>query len=323
MELVSAGPNRCAIIIPVYNEERVIADTVERMLRITQQIAGWEFDITCVNDGSSDGTAAILNGLSGIRVITHEVNRGYGAALRTGLDNCRSEWVYIVDADATYPLEDLPRLLAEAERGADMVVGAREGEGIDLKPFHRIARWTLRKMAHALSGTMVPDLNSGMRVFRYRLYREFRSILPRGFSFTTTITLASLYSNYPVVYIPIEYKKRVGDSSIRPMRDFFSFIMLIVRIASYFEPLRFFLPLAFGIMGLGFFKGFIDFARLGAIGSLAVIMFLMGVQVMITGILAEVIVRRSTPGPIPSIDPVNTVNDDLRGRLRAGGNIKR
>lgn len=323
MELLQGTPNRCAIIVPVYNEERVIADTVDRLKRITASIPSWEFEITCVNDGSSDRSGELLAGIDGIRVLTHEVNRGYGAALRTGLDSCRSEWVFIVDADATYPLEDLGRLLEYVQEGADMVVGARRGEGIDLKPFHRVARWILRKMAHALTGTMVPDLNSGMRVFRYRLYREFRSILPLGFSFTTTITLASLYSNYRLKFVPIDYARRVGDSSIRPVRDFFSFIMLIVRIASYFEPLRFFLPLAFAIIGLGFVKGLIDFVRLGAIGALAVIMLLMGVQVFITGILAEVIVRRSNNDPHQSFDSQLATSDDLRGRLRAGGHLRR
>ena len=325
MEVVSSATRCCAIIIPVYNEERVIADTVARLLRITESIRGWEFDITCVNDGSSDTTGVILETLSGIRVITHEVNRGYGAALRTGLDSCRSDWVFIVDADATYPLEDLPRLLEPIPEGYDMVVGARGGEGIDLKPFHRVARWILRKMAHALTGTMVPDLNSGMRVFRYGLYREFRSILPQGFSFTTTITLASLYSNYRLKFVPIEYKRRVGDSSIRPVRDFLSFVMLIVRIASYFEPLRFFLPLALCIIGFGVLKGTIDFINLGAIGSLAVIMMLMGVQVFITGILAEVIVRRSGHEHIPALDleTIPVVNEEERVLQQAGWSPRR
>lgn len=283
----------CGIIIPIYNEEDAIAQTLQRIKKITSEITQWNFEIICVNDGSSDNSAKILKEISNIKVITHQVNRGYGAALKTGLNYCRHEWVFIVDADATYPIEDLSKLLQEATAGADMVVGAREGIGISSKPFHRIARWTLRKMTHMLTGTMVPDLNSGMRVFRHRLYREFKSLLPMGFSFTTTITLASLYTNYRIIYIPINYQRRIGKSNIKPIQDFFTFTMLILRIASYFEPLRFFLPIAFGIMGLGAFKGSIDFMRLGAIGSLAVILFILGVQVFVLGILAEVVVRRS------------------------------
>ncbi len=283
----------CSIVVPVYNEEQVIAQTIHRLQKAIESISNWKFEIICVNDGSADKSGEILAATPGIRLITHEVNRGYGAALRTGLRSCRYEWVFIVDADATYPIEDLSRLLKPAEEGADMVVGAREGIGIDHSPFRRLARWTLRKMAHALTGVMVPDLNSGMRVFRHRLFREFSSLLPMGFSFTTTITMAALYTNYRTRYVPIHYAKRVGRSNIKPVRDFFAFLMLILRIASYFEPLRFFLPVAFGMMGLGFFKGSIDFFRLGAIGALAVIMFLMGVQVFVLGLIAEVVVRRS------------------------------
>lgn len=300
MESVIPSRSRCSIVIPMLNEEKSVADTISRIRRVTGAIPAWEFEIVCVNDGSTDGTASILAGLAGIRVITHEVNRGYGAALRTGLDRCESEWIFLVDADGTYPLEDLPRLLEYAVPGFDMVVGARSGIGIEQKPFFRLARWILRKMAYVLSGHMVPDLNSGMRVFRRGLYAQFRGLLPTGFSFTTTITMAALYSDYRLKFVPIEYSHRVGDSSIRPVRDFFAFAILIVRIASYFEPLRFFLPLAFWIAGFGVLKGMIDFIRLGAIGALAVIMVLMGVQVFITGILAEVIVRRASgSGNVP------------------------
>lgn len=283
----------CGIIIPIYNEEKAIAETVSRIKKIISEIPQWDFEIICVNDGSSDNSAKILSEIEGVSVLTHAVNRGYGAALKTGLNHCDREWVFIVDADATYPIEDLGKLLSEAAKGADMVVGARKGIGIDSKPFHRIARWILRKMTHALTGTMVPDLNSGMRVFRHRLYREFKSLLPMGFSFTTTITLASLYTNYNIIYVPIDYQRRLGKSNIKPVQDFFTFTMLILRIASYFEPLRFFLPIAFGIMGLGMLKGTIDFIGLGAIGSLAIILFILGVQVFVLGILAEVVVRRS------------------------------
>src|SRR5712691_1161578 len=199
----------CGIIIPVYNEGQVIAETIERIKRVIHDITDWKFEIICVNDGSSDNTANVLSLVPDIQVLTHKVNRGYGAALRTGLNNCEHEWVFIVDADATYPIEDLAVLLEEVKKGADMVVGARQGIGITLSPFRRFARWVLRKMAYIVTGVMVPDLNSGMRVFRRRLYREFKGLLPMGFSFTTTLTMAALYMNYQTKYIPINYTQRV------------------------------------------------------------------------------------------------------------------
>jgi glycosyltransferase involved in cell wall biosynthesis len=305
------SPLSCAIVIPIYNEEDSVLDTLHRLKRVISRVDEWVFEVVCIDDGSTDRTPALLASVPGIRVITHQVNRGYGAALRTGLDACTQEWVFITDADGTYPLEDLPRLLDEAGKGADMVVGVRQGRGINIQPFHRAARWTLRKMAHTLSGVMVPDLNSGMRLFRHKLFLEFRNLLPMGFSFTTTLTLAALYNNYKTTYLPISYAARVGHSNIKPVADFLAFTMLLIRIASYFEPLRFFLPLSLSVMLFGFAKGTIDFVRLGAIGSLAIITLLMGVQIFITGILAEVIVRRSTPPWRPEVPQGRALRDTI------------
>jgi len=285
--------DRCTIVIPVYNEEMAIRDTLERLKKVIAAISGWRFDIICVNDGSSDGTADILSSIKEVIVINHIANRGYGAALKTGLDSCKTEWVFIADADGTYPLEQLSVLLDEAKKGADMVVGARKGLGITLNPIRQCGRWIIKMMAYSLTGVRVPDLNSGMRVFKHSLYREFRNLLPMGFSFTTTITLASLYTNKVTKYVTIDYAKRIGKSSIRPVRDFLGFSMLIVRIASYFEPLRFFLPLAFTFLIAGVLKALRDFILLDHIGGLAATIFLVGVQIFVTGILADVMVRRS------------------------------
>lgn len=282
----------CAVIIPVYNEQGAIRDTVTRLQQICARVPGYAFEIVCINDGSSDGSGEILAGLSGITVITHDVNRGYGAALRTGLDYCTQDWIFITDADGTYPLDDLPQLLECARTGVDMVVGSRVGSGISQSPLHQLARWILRKMVHGLTGVMVPDLNSGMRVFRRSLYAEFRHLLPLGFSFTTTLTVASLYSGRKVRYIPINYERRIGKSNIKPVQDFLGFAMLIVRLASYFEPLRFFLPASIGLFLLGLLRAIRDVIVVNQFGALSVILFLTAFQVFVLGVIADVIVRR-------------------------------
>ena len=287
----------CAVVIPVYNEERAIEDTVTRIQGICATVIGYQFEIICINDGSSDGTAGVLSRLPGITVITHEVNRGYGAALRTGLDYCSQDWIFITDADGTYPLGDLPTLLAGAE-GVDMVVGNRQGKGISRSPPHQLARWILRKMVHGLTGVMVPDLNSGMRVFRRSLYQEFRHLLPMGFSFTTTLTVASLYSGRRVHYIPINYERRIGKSNIKPVQDFLGFSMLIVRLASYFDPLRFFLPAAFVLALLGVARAIRDVIVVNQFGALSVILMLTAFQVFVLGVIADVIVRRFQIVPV-------------------------
>lgn len=286
----------CAIIIPIYNEEACVASTIECLKEISSSIPGYVFEIICVNDGSSDRTAEILAGIAGVTVLTHDVNRGYGAGLRTGLDYCRQEYVFITDADGTYDLSDLGKLLAALDPGVDMVIGAREGPGISGNPLKRLARWILRKMVHGLTGVMVPDLNSGLRVFRRSLYCEFRHLLPMGFSFTTTITVSSLYSGYHIRFLPTRYNKRIGNSGIKPIRDFMGFTILIIRLASYFEPLKFFLPAAFFIFALGVFRAIRDVLQNNYFGSLTVILFLLSFQIFVFGVLADVVVRRAQSG---------------------------
>ena len=282
----------CAIIIPAYNEQGAIEETLTRIRDIAGQIPGYDFEVICINDGSTDGTGEILGRLAGVTVLNHDVNRGYGAALRTGLDYCSQEWVFIADADGTYPLQDLGPLLTSAEGGVDMVVGNRTGVGIKASLPHQIARWILRKMVHGLTGVMVPDLNSGMRVFRKSLYAEFRHLLPMGFSFTTTLTVASLYSGRKVRYVPIHYDRRIGRSNIKPVQDFLGFSMLIVRLATYFDPLRFFLPAAMGLALVGIGRAVRDVLVVNQFGALAVILLLTAFQIFVLGVVADVIVRR-------------------------------
>lgn len=281
-----------AFVLPVHNEEGAIHSTLGRIRNAIPPNLRALSQIVVVDDGSTDSTPEILDKMGGITVLTHDSNAGYGAALKTGLDYVSSDWVAIVDADGTYPIESFPELLDAATKGKDMVVGARRGLGISRDPFKRVARWCLRRLVFALTGVSVPDLNSGMRVFRRSLYLEFKHLLPTGFSFTTTLTVASLYCGYRVQYLPVEYFARKGKSHIKAHRDFINFLMLIVRMASYFDPLRFFIPLSIAIAAIGVLKGIRDIFLLDYIGSLSVMMILSALQVLLTGILADVIVRR-------------------------------
>ena len=309
----------CAIIVPVYNETRAIANTVKRIQAICKQVPGYDFEIICVNDGSSDDSGEILAGLQGITVLAHEVNRGYGAALRTGLDYCSQDWIFITDADGTYPLEDFVDLLKCAESGFDMVVGSREGAGIVGKPLRRLARWILREMVHGLTGVMVPDLNSGMRVFKKSLYTELRHLLPLGFSFTTTLTVASLYGGHKVRYVPVRYQHRIGRSNIRPVKDFFGFVILIIRLASYFEPLRFFLPASLVVFGLGVLRAIRDIIVINQFGAVSLILFLTSFQIFAFGVIADVIVRRFQIVPTAPQRP--TTRDTPQEVAAAGVNL--
>ncbi len=280
--------------MPVFNEETSLEHTLEQLRATVAEMRDCDCEMICVDDGSSDRTPEILKRQPGVTVLTHERNQGYGAALRTALHYTDSEWIFIVDADGTYPLDRLSDLWAEARKGADMVVGARSGPGIAGNPLKRFARWILRRLVHVLTGVMVPDLNSGMRVFRRSLYEELGHLLPLGFSFTTTLTVACLYLQYRVRYLPIDYQPRIGRSGIRPVRDFLGFVILTVRLASYFEPLTFFIPTAGVILVVAIVRGIRDVIVSNVIGTFAALLVVLAIQIVAVGILADVVVRRTS-----------------------------
>lgn len=248
-----------SIIIPVYNEEDGIAATLDDIQKICENLPV-PHEIITVDDGSTDRTADVLSGYSGLRAIAHLSNRGYGAALKTGIRHAKYPLIVITDADGTYPNERIPDLLLLAER-ADMVVGARTGKNVQYSKLRSIPKYFLVRFAQWIARSPIPDLNSGLRIFRKPIAEKFLHILPDGFSFTTTITLAMLTNNYIVLYEPIDYYFRTGKSKIRPIRDTLGFVQLILRTGVYFAPLRIFLPVAFA-----FFLGFL--------GSLSIDLFI-------------------------------------------------
>lgn len=227
-----------SVVIPAYNEEGAISDTI-REVRSVMDASKFEYELLIVDDGSQDRTVEIAIA-EGATVIEQPENRGYGASLKTGIRRSKYEIIVITDADATYPSDRIPDLI-DALQGYDMVVGARVGDNVSIPLVRRPAKWVLGKIASYLAGRSIPDLNSGLRVMRKPLVRRFAHLLPSGFSFTTTITLASLCSGSLVKYVPIDYHARVGESKIRPSHAF-DFLLLIIRTIVYFNPLKIFLP---------------------------------------------------------------------------------
>jgi len=223
-----------SIVIPAYNEEDAIATQIKSIQTVMNKTA-WRYEIVVVNDGSTDGTAERAN-IPDVKLLSFPVNRGYGASLKTGITTARSELIVIIDADGTYPSEAIPEMLARSDK-YDMVVGSRVGENVNI-PFNRKqAKWFLRLLASYLSDKHIPDLNSGLRVFKKSIVEQFYNILPSGFSFTTTITLAFLCNEFLVYYHPINYFKRVGSSKIHPTHAY-NFLLLILLTIVYFNPLK-------------------------------------------------------------------------------------
>ena len=238
-----------SIIIPAYNEEQAIGDTLEH-LQDRLSLSQGTYEIIVVNDGSTDGTHGALAGRDDVSVIHHPRNLGYGAALKTGIRHAKYPLIVITDSDGTYPNERIPDLVALA-KDVDMVVGSRTGANVEYPLIRKIPKWFLVRFAEWMVRRPIPDLNSGLRVFRKSVAERFLNIFPDGFSFTTTITLAMLTNRYAVHYEPIDYHARIGKSKIQPIRDTLRFVQLILRTGMYFAPLRVFLPVA-GVFFLAF-----------------------------------------------------------------------
>ncbi len=277
-----------SVLIPVYNEEGALAETVAIL---SEQAARFrDFQIVVIDDGSTDRTAEIARELS-VTFLQHPSNLGYGAALKTGIRHAKFDLIVIADADGTYPLGDIPKLVAAME-SADMVIGARTGANVHVPLVRRPGKWLLTRLAIYLSRQNIPDLNSGLRVFRKDVALRFLPLYPEGFSFTTTITLALLTNGFRVKFIPIDYLRRVGKSSIHPLRDFTNFVILIIRICAFFKPLYVFTPPALALLLLGIVKGSIDYTRQGHLGLLGVSMAMTGIQMLFIGLLADLIDQR-------------------------------
>jgi len=285
---MTASELSISVLIPAYNEEGALAETVRVIEGLRRQFA--DMEIVVINDGSSDKTSDIARTLP-VTLIEHERNRGYGAALKSGLQQARHDYIVIADADGTYPLEDLPKLAADAP-SHDMVVGARTGAIVHIPALRRPGKWIITRLAEYLSGQTIPDLNSGFRIFRKDVALQYLALYPDGFSFTTTITLALLTNFRRVKFVPINYHRRVGKSSIHPIRDFTNFTILIIRICAYFKPLNVFVPPALLLMLIGFLKGARDYIREDQIGIFALLLALVGFQMLFIGLLADLIDRR-------------------------------
>jgi len=276
-----------SVVVPAFNEAGGIDHDLRGILdALASQDASYE--VIVVDDGSEDDTAVVASAVDGVRVVQHPRNRGYGAALKTGIRHARGDVIVITDADGTYPPEQIPMLVEQLE-GADMVVGARIGRDVKIPAVRRPAKWLLNKLASLLAEANIPDLNSGLRVFDKQAAIRFMSLLPSGFSFTSTITLAMLCNDMVVRYIPIDYHERRGSSKIKPIKDTYNFFLLVFRILCYFNPLKVFMPPAFLLMGLGTAKLIYDIVVENNIFQGEILAILVGLQLGAFGLLADAV----------------------------------
>ncbi len=290
-----------SIIFPAYNEEAALGDDLDDTRRALEATA-LRYEILVVDDGSRDATADIAGARPWVRLIQHPYNRGNGAARTTGVRQARGRIVGFSDADRTYPVDRIPEMMALVDAGADMVIGARRVEAGTLKLLRTPAKWFIRKLAEFMTGTRIPDLNSGLRLQRRDVTLRFLPILPSTHSWVSTITIAFLSASFEVRWLPIDYYPRVGRSTFHPLRDTYNYLMLCVRTVMYFNPLKIFLPLALGLLALGTGKYlFYDILwrfnpdwGLPPMPGTTLALIVTGLQVLVIGLLADLIVRRTS-----------------------------
>ncbi|MBI3968432.1 MAG: glycosyltransferase family 2 protein [Chloroflexi bacterium] len=272
-----------SIVIPAFNEGRAIGATLDRLCA-AMSASSHPYEIIVVDDGSTDQTAQVSSSYP-VRLLRHPRNKGYGAALKTGARAAQFPVVVTLDADGQHDPADVLRLL-ELAGSHEMVVGVRTKLS-HAPALRRPGKWALGVVASYLAGMRIPDLNSGMRAVRRDLILRFQHILPNGFSFSTTITLAVLKEGYDVAWLPITVSKRVGTSTVHPLRDGYGTLLLILRTILLFDPLKVFLPpsIVLGLIGTGF--ALYGLLRLGAFPETSVVVIVTAIFLFFFGLLAD------------------------------------
>ncbi len=240
--------NELSIIIPVYNEENAIGATLDDLLvYIKSHQLPWK--VIVVNDGSMDTSPEILKQTDGIRLIHHPYNKGYGAALKTGINNAETEIIAFFDADGQHRPEDLEKMY-ENFIDYEMLIGQR-GKDSHRGWMRRPGKWILGKTANFLTSRKIPDLNSGLRIIKKATIIKLLHLFPNGFSFSTTSTVAFLNMGFNVGYHPIRVLKRTGKSNVKQLKHGSQTMLLILRLIILFNPLKVFIPFSILLFILG------------------------------------------------------------------------
>ena len=289
-----------SVIVPAYNEEQIIGEVLKRIhtaLNKTEYL----YEILVVDDGSSDQTAAEAQ-KAGAKVFQHPYNIGNGAAIKTGIRNSQGDIIVMMDADGQHPPEDIPRLLEKIDP-YDLVVGARMKESDSA--FHRdIANKVYNLLASYVSGRKIEDLTSGFRAIKASVARSIVYLLPNQFSYPTTMTLAILRSGRSLTYIPIVSAKRVGKSKIRLIRDGIRFLLIILRIATFYSPLKIFVPISGLMFATGFLYGLFKVIVLNtSYGPTSAMLMTMSLIVFLVGLVSEQVAQLRFERSENLIDP--------------------
>jgi glycosyltransferase involved in cell wall biosynthesis len=283
-----------SVVLPVYNEVGHLRAEIER-IRGALEASHYSFEIIVVDDGSTDGSTEELRSIEDIRLIELTRNRGTGFARRVGTRSALGEVVVWTDVDMSYPNTEIPALVKELE-GCDQVVGTRTSEQGTAKFFRVPMKWFIRRLAEYLVEIPIPDLNSGFRAFRKVVALQFLHLLPSGFSCVSTLTMSFLTNGYSVRYVPIEYSPRSGESKFHWWKDTKRYLTQVIRMVLTYNPLRVFLPVGSTMMLVAFTKlGYDLITKDLYVTTNTLLMIFASFQVLVIGLLADLIVRVSRP----------------------------
>lgn len=269
-----------SIVLPAKNEALAIGETITQIRALYQ-----DAEIIVVNDGSTDQTKQVAEN-AGAKVVTHPYSKGNGAAIKTGARHASGDIIIFMDADGQHDPQDIPRLLAKIHEGYDLVVGARQ-KGSQASLGRGIANKFYNNLATYMTEHKVEDLTSGFRAVRTDKFREFLYLLPNGFSYPTTSTMAFFRAGYSVTYVPIHAAKRIGKSHIHPLKDGIRFFIIIFKIATLFSPLKMFIPIAvvLFLMATSWY-GYTLF-EFGRFTNMSALLYTGSVMIFLMGLISE------------------------------------
>jgi glycosyltransferase involved in cell wall biosynthesis len=281
-----------SFVVPALNEGETAVNVIGQ-LQETLSATGIPWEIIMVDDGSGENSRKQWEEASremGFKLLRHRERCGYGASIKDGIRQAAFPWIAIVDADGSYPVASFTELIAKMEE-ADMVVGARLGKVRAVPLLRRPAKWLINRFASYVARRRIPDVNSGMRIFRRELAERYLRLLPDGFSLTTTLTIAMIRDRCSVEFVAVNYYKRRGKSKIRPFSDFYNFIMIILRLSMIFDPLRVAMPVVFTssfLTAASFVRDIVN----RNLADTTVFLFLFSLIFLMIGLLADLINRK-------------------------------
>jgi glycosyltransferase involved in cell wall biosynthesis len=269
-----------SIVIPAKNEAENLKRFLPRLLAVVV-----DAEVIVVNDGSTDDTLSICE-QHDVTVVTHPYSKGNGAAIKTGARTAKGEVIVFMDGDGQHKPEDISQMLEKLATGYDMAVGARDKQS-QADSFRAIASSVYNWLSSAITGHKILDLTSGFGAVKADKFKEFLYLLPNGFSYPTTSTMAFFRAGYSVGYMPIQTEQRLGESHISLLKDGIRFLLIIFKVGTLYSPLKIFLPIAVGFFGIGVINYIYTYTTQSTFTNMSAVLLMTGIIIFLFGLVSE------------------------------------